>query len=143
MPSEMKADFLDAHKRHWCDAERLFLAERYANAAHLYGIAAECGLKQLMVRFGMLVNDLTGSPKKKKDREHADGIWTRYESYRGHSTEGVNYGLPDENPFNNWDISDRYAHQSNFDQTSVKSYQDGARAICELIKKARRDGLLE
>lgn len=49
----MKTDFHDAHERHWDDAERLFEAQRWANADHLYGVAAECGLKWLMVHFGM------------------------------------------------------------------------------------------
>ena len=31
----MKADFLDAHNRHWKDAELLFNAKRWANADHL------------------------------------------------------------------------------------------------------------
>ncbi|WHF34964.1 hypothetical protein [Aeromonas salmonicida] len=44
----MQADFLDAHARHWDDAESLLQAQRWANADHLYGMAAECGLKQLM-----------------------------------------------------------------------------------------------
>ena len=57
----MQANFLDAHERHWGDAERFFSAGRYANADHLYGMAAECGLKRLMVHFGMAVNPVTGS----------------------------------------------------------------------------------
>jgi hypothetical protein len=40
----MNADFLDAHYRHWQDAELLFGRGRLANADHLYGLAAECGL---------------------------------------------------------------------------------------------------
>jgi len=44
----MTADFLDAHERHWTDAEILFAQGRFANADHLYGLSAECGLKWLM-----------------------------------------------------------------------------------------------
>ena len=44
----MKADFLDAHQRHWDDAEHLLQAQRWANADHLYGFAAECGLKAVV-----------------------------------------------------------------------------------------------
>lgn len=64
----MKANFLDAHKRHWNDAERLFAAACYANADQLYGMAAECGLKQLMVQFGMAVDSATGSPTEAVDK---------------------------------------------------------------------------
>lgn len=34
----MLQDFLDAHQRHWSDAEPLFEAARWAGADHLYGI---------------------------------------------------------------------------------------------------------
>ena len=138
----MQADFLDAHKRHQDDAEILFSAERYANADHLYGIAAECGLKRLMVRFGMVVNPATGSPAARDDRDHAKYIWDRFELYRTGKVEGTDYGLPSPNPFNNWDVSDRYAHRSNFNQMDVQPHRDGASAVCELIKKAEREGLL-
>jgi hypothetical protein len=138
----MQADFLDAHERHWDDAERLFAAGRYANADHLYGMAAECGLKRLMVRFGMAVDPAKGSPAAYEDKSHANKIWSRFESYRSGKMEGSGYGLPTPNPFDKWDVSDRYAHQFNFNQAGVQLHQAGAAAICELIKKAQREGLL-
>lgn len=138
----MQADFLNAHERHRDDAERLFSAGRYANADHLYGMAAECGLKRLMVRFGMEVKPATGSPTAREDREHAKHIWARFEGYRSGKVEGIDYGLPTPNPFDNWDVSDRYAHQSNFTQAVVQLHRAGAAAVCELIKKAQREGLL-
>lgn len=52
----MNADFLDANARHQHDADLLFDRQRWANADHLYGLAAECGLKRLMVTFGMLLS---------------------------------------------------------------------------------------
>ena len=137
----MQADFLDAHERHWDDAETLFSAGRYANADHLYGMAAECGLKRLMVRFGMAL-DSAGSPVVRGDKSHAKIIWTRFESYRSGKMEGAGYGLSAPNPFDTWDISDRYAHQSSFNQASVQVHQAGAATIRALIKKAQREGLL-
>ncbi|MFA5731634.1 MAG: hypothetical protein WCY91_02715 [Acidithiobacillus sp.] len=138
----MQADFLDAHERHWNDAECLFQAQRWANADHLYGMAAECGLKRLMMRFGMAINPVTGSPTDNKDWKHANTIWARFESYRSGKVEGADYGLPAPNAFDNWDVSDRYAHQSNFDQTRAQGHQAGAQAVRRLIAKAQREGLL-
>jgi hypothetical protein len=126
----MQADFLNAHERHWGDAERLFAEGRYANADHLYGMAAECGLKRLMVIFGMVVNPATGSPTACEDRSHANDIWARFEGYRSGKVDGVDYGLPTPNPFGNWHVSDRYAHQSYFNQTGVQ------------VQKAQWEGLL-
>lgn len=67
----MQADFLDAHERHWGDAERLFQAQRWANADHLYGMAAECGMKRLMLAFGMPYDAGKDWPASKQDRAHA------------------------------------------------------------------------
>lgn len=138
----MQADFLDAHQRHWDDAETLFQAQRLANADHLYGVSAECGLKKLMIVFGMNVNSTTGSPVDYQDRKHANDIWMRFESYRCGHVVGVGYILPAPNPFHDWDVSQRYAHQSNFDQARIQTHQDGARTVCELIKKAKLEGLI-
>ncbi|MDX1656931.1 MAG: SAM-dependent methyltransferase [Candidatus Competibacteraceae bacterium] len=122
----MQADFLDAHQRHWQDAEALFGQSRWANADQLYGMTAECGLKRLMQAFGMTVDPPTGKPKDRLDQKHIDTIWTRYESYRGGHHQGTGYILPAPNPFDDWDISDRYAHQSNFDLVRVQSHRTGA-----------------
>lgn len=133
---------MDAHERHWNDAEQLFIMERWANADHLYGIAAECGLKRLMLTFGMTVNSKTGSPENLEDRVHANKIWARFESYRSGRAARADYILPTSNPFDNWDVADRYAHQSNFHQTRVQEHRAGAQAICNLIKKAQYEGTL-
>lgn len=138
----MQADFLDAHERHWNDAERLLQAQRWANADHLYGMAAECGLKRMMQAFGMPYDADKDRPSNKQDRVHGVGVWARFESYRSGHVQGTGYVLPATNPFHDWDISDRYAHQSDFDQARATAHQNGARNICELIKKAQREGLL-
>lgn len=138
----MSTDFLDAHQRHWDDAERLFSAQRWANADHLYGLAAECGIKRLMLAFGMPFDAGKNMPAKREDRAHAHAIWARLESYRSGYGQSTEYALPVQNPFNDWDISDRYAHQSNFDQGRTLVHKNGAATICDLIKKAQREGLL-
>lgn len=138
----MQADFLDAQQRHWVDAEHLLQAQRWANADHLYGMTAECGLKRLMLAFGMNVSPATGSPVDNKDWKHANNIWTRFESYRSGHAQGTGYALPLSNPFANWDVADRYAHQANFDQARALGHQAGAQTVRDLIAKAQREGLL-
>lgn len=138
----MQADFLDAHERHWDDAERLLQAQRWANADHLYGMVAECGLKQLMLAFGMLYDAARDRPDSRQDRVHANGAWARFESYRSGHAQGMGYVLPLSNPFANWDVADRYAHQANFDQARVQGHQAAAQTVRGLIAKAQREGLL-
>jgi len=138
----MQADFLDAHQRHWDDAERLLQAQRWANADHLYGMSAECGLKRLMLAFGMPYDSSKDRPREEKDREHADGIWDRFETYRSGHHQGASYTLNSANPFLNWDASQRYAHQTKFDQARAQGHQAGAKMVCILIKEAQREGVI-
>jgi len=136
----MQSDFLDAHQRHWDDAELLRENQRWANADHLYGLAAECGLKRLMRIAGMPYDEIKDQPSDKADRVHANGAWRRFESYR----KGVlaRYPLPTNNPFSDWDIADRYAHRSAFNSVRVKQHKGGAKTVCDLITQAQREGLL-
>ena len=138
----MKADFLDAHQRHWDDAERLFNAQRWANADHLYGLAAECGLKRLMLAFGMPFDANKDEPANRNDRVHANHIWARLESYRNGYAQSTEYLLPTKNPFDDWHVSDRYAHQASFDETRAQAHLAGATIVYDLIKQAQREGLL-
>lgn len=137
----LPADFLDAHHRHWNDAQTLFDLRRFANADHLYGFAAECGLKALMVVFGMPTNN--GNPRLPEDRKHMDqDLWDRFESYRQGHSSGAAYALPNANPFKDWKTSDRYAHRSHFDQNRVELHRQGAEMVRELVKHAQRTGVL-
>lgn len=134
-------DFLDAHERHYDDAQSLYAQRRWANADHLFGIAAECGLKALTVNF-------KGTPLAKNERRHISeaskptDAWDIFESYRsGHVLAG-RFALPVANPFTNWDVSQRYAGQSHFDQAVVDPHRDGANIVKNLINTARLEGLL-
>ena len=138
----MKADYFDAHERHWDDAETLFDLERWANADHLYGLAAECGLKRLMLAFGMPFDAKSNTPEKREDRVHADGIWPRYESYRSGHPQGVRFGLPTASPFDDWHVSQRYAHQTGFDEDRAKHHRQGAGLVNRLMIDALVEGML-
>jgi hypothetical protein len=138
----MQADYHDAHSRHWQDAEQLFQSQRWANADHLYGVAAECGLKALMLKFGMSFDSNRNVPAKKQDKQHIDGIWARYETYRTGHCQGANYALPPANPFQDWDVSQRYAKQTEFDQIRAESHRKGAELVRNLLKKAAKDSLI-
>ena len=143
----MQTDFLDAHKRHWNDAEYLFEDGRWANADQLYGLSAECGLKRLMVAFGMTVNPSTGTPSMREDRvhvmetRHRPNTWTRYEVYRT-GRNAAAYVLDQDNPFANWDVFQRYARESEFDQMRVGPHKQGADAIRALVTKATLEGFI-
>jgi len=139
----MTTDFLDAHRRHQRDAETLHGLSRLPNADHLYGIAAECGLKRLMLAFGMPFDTGRDAPKRRRDKTHINEIWKRYETYRSGDPFGAAYSLPSAtNPFSHWDASQRYAHQSNFDSARVARHQTAARSVRQLVRKAQLNGLI-
>jgi hypothetical protein len=136
----MNPDFLDAHERHWEDAELLKDGNRLANADHLFGISAECGLKCLMIQFGMPMD--TDKPKDRQDRIHVNKIWIRFEAYRSGHLQGINYALSLPDPFMDWDVNQRYARRDDFDISRLASHRAGAEADLNLIKKAKLAGLL-
>jgi hypothetical protein len=136
----MNSDFLDAHERHWEDAELLKGEGRLANADHMYGMSAECGLKRLMIGFGMTL-DSSGLPPD-KDRKHADAIWDRFEAYRSGHHNGAGYALPPRNPFTDWDVSQRYAARKEFEHARVVAHWGAAETVKKLVRKARKEGLI-
>lgn len=137
----MNADFLDAHHRHWEDAELLAASSRLANADQLYGVSAECGLKRLMVHLGMPI-DSDGSPTRTSgDRGHIDHTWGRYGAYLS-GPLATFYALPTTNPFADWNVSQRYAHQGNFDQSRIDRHRAGSETVRNLIKVAMQGGLI-
>jgi hypothetical protein len=140
----MNTDFADAYLRHWADGEFLTSRQRWANADHLYGLAAECGLKRLMLCFGMPFDATRDQPTNQKDRVHADKAWERYESYLNgpQVANPAAYALPGVNPFVDWTAGQRYAAQVHFDETRVQPHRQGALLLQELLQQAQNEGLL-
>jgi hypothetical protein len=136
----MTTDFADAHQRHLKDADTLYSAQRWANADHLYGLSAECGLKALMKGFGMQPNS-NGLPAQ-KDRKHINELIPRYEAYRNGHHLATSYILPSTILFNNWKIEQRYDHQVNYTQQITDPHKQGAEHVNTLINKALLDGLI-
>ena len=123
-------DFADAHIRHWKDAELLFRERRLANADHLYGISAECGLKTVM-------KDLGDFPELPSDyRKHFPKLWTIFQDF-AKDRDGARYAalLAGDDPFSDWSIADRYAHRSNFAGAAVKKHRQGVETVRSLVQQ--------
>lgn len=128
----MPTDYLDAQVRHWEDAESLRDADRIPNADQLFGFSAECGLKWLMLKFGMTLEPTGTRPTAKADQQHIDGIWDRYESYRQGRFAGRDYELTGS-PFKDWNAGQRYCHRSEISKERAEAHRDGAAQVRELI----------
>lgn len=136
------ADFIDAHRRHWEDAELLFDNARWASADQMYGFSAECGLKAVMKALGMSV-DATGTPEQPEHRKHVQDLWPVFRTFvRGHGGARYLHQLPEDNPFGDWSHHDRYAHRRHWKETSLVQRRDAAQGVLNMVQVARRDGQL-
>lgn len=133
------ADFVDAHRRHWDDAELLLGNERWANADQLYGFSAECGLKAVMQAMGMPV-DAAGTPSERY-RKHVRELWPEFRSFAA-GPGGARYSsrLPKDNPFTDWSHHDRYAASTAFRKTNVEPHREAARKVRDMVRLAMQDG---
>lgn len=138
---KLPPDYLDAMERHWLDAEHLFqlTPPSLANADQLYGLSAECGLKALMMKWGMTLNP-NNAPSLRSDRTHADEIWDRYEAYRQGGFSSL--ALPGARYFDDWSIHDRYVSRSYFQQSVVDGHRQGAAIVKSLVAQAHIEGVL-
>ena len=124
------ADFADAHRRHWEDAELLFDDGCLANADHLYGLSAECGLKVMIETLGVQVAGAY--------RQHVDKLWLGYRTLIENRNE-TRY-LVDGNPFSDWSIDDRYAHRGHVDRARAQRHRKGAEEVRLMLENAAADG---
>ena len=135
------ADFADAHARHWEDAELLFRSARWANADHLYGFSAECGLKAVMEDLGMPVDRATGIPQEAKHRKHVQELWPEFQTFaQGRLVQKYSRFLAPGSPFADWSHHDRYAHQTHFDRSVVIPHREAARKISSMVITWKLDG---
>ncbi len=136
------ADYGDAHRRHWEDAELLRAKSRWANADQLYGFSAEGGLKAVMRGLGMEVN-MDGVPVKKEYRKHVHELWSVFKSF-AENPEGAQYVamLPDSEPFEDWSHHDRYAARNHFGADGANAHRIAAKLVCHIVNQAMQDGRL-
>lgn len=126
-------NFADAHDRHWRDAEFLFQGTRWANADHLYGLSAECGLKKVL--------QVEGQPIAGPYRTHVDRLWPVFQTFiQGRTGAGHLSKFSGGTPFNDWRIDQRYVHGGNFNELTVRPHRDAARAIRVMVQHAIQGG---
>ena len=131
-----EADFTDAHRRHREDAELLFARDRWANAGHLYGLSAECGLKAVMLSLGMNV-DASGTPSEQRHRRHMPELWPVFEDFTRRRDGGAYLALlSDGESFADWSIDHRYANRRHFQRSNVTPHRDAARRVADVVRRA-------
>lgn len=137
----MSTDFYDAFSRHDADADLLLKNRRWANADHHYGLAAECALKALLLQQGIPSNngDISSSRQYRPYRTHINTLWNTYQSFM--QTRNA-YAIPAANPFQNWDITQRYAPEKDISEQAARAHAAAFGTLKQVIKQAILDGVL-
>lgn len=136
-------DYADAARRHWDDGFFLIDDSRLANADHLFGLAAECALKAVMLPLGMKLTP-RGVPEDKR-HAHIDRLWDEFGAFVS-SRGGARYGAllsAHQNPFaGSWKVDQRYDSRSGFTSAAVALHQHGAQAAKHCLDAAVLDGVI-
>lgn len=139
----MSTDFCQAAKRHLDDAVFLNNNKRLPNADQLYGLAAECALKAVVVGLGAQTD--RGGDLTPPFRVHAKEMWVGYETFLSGRT-GQRYLAPlagfDGNPFDDWRVDQRYAPAEELSGGSLFRHARAARACATALQRAITDGVV-
>jgi hypothetical protein len=131
--------FEEAAQRHWDDAELLSDHHRWPNADHLYGFAAECALKAVMVGLGMQLGP-TGKPPKPY-AVHIHQLWDQFLTFAsGQGQARYAAMMQQSNPFSAWHESQRYWDSTTIGPADAQAHRAGAFQALGVLSQARQDG---
>lgn len=150
MPEKPQEDqFADAAKRHFRDADYLRNDSRLPSADHLYGFAAECAVKSLLLRFTEVT---MGSPKP--EAPHPEDPTRTIEFghinelvrdvkvlARGRTGAALHAALDDDlRAFKKWGVHYRYSDGGYAQSAVVDKRRDAAQHILFLHQQALLNG---
>lgn len=117
----MKEDYTAAAKRHWKDAGLLDEEERWENADHHYGFAAECALKSALERMGFF---------RDEHRKHINVLWNKMQATAFQKRfPGLVGLLSGANRFADWDVEQRYEADGAVTEEAMRAHKDCAQRL--------------
>lgn len=152
--NNVKVNFAEAARRHLQDAEKLYNDGRHGNAGQLFGFAAECGLKAMLIACKVPAEPDGDLPRSGPDgrkyplREHVSRLKDRIVQY-GHlipdGAAATRYmaNLPGLVHFNNWSIDHRYWCATALPLASVADWRAAAIEVGSMLDQAKQDGVLQ
>lgn len=122
----MAEAYANAAIRHWSDAELCANHARSPNADQLYGFAAECALKVVLLKVPACASS---GALQKRYKEHVNDLW---ELVPLHGVEKIAAGLVSllrmpAKPFSDWSVDQRYESGEGISDAIVKKHRDAAR----------------
>jgi hypothetical protein len=130
MGQTYSSDMRSAAYRHLAAAECLYeKTDRWDVAGYLFGIAAECALKQMMVNRGMR--------RLPEDQRRNDPFYAHFEELKtllrdisqGRSWRELNAFVSDSSFMQHWDVSMRYSHGKDIERRWVEKWSQDARNV--------------
>lgn len=148
----VRVNYSESARRHFIDASTLLGGSRQANAGQLFGIAAECGIKAILVACQVPV-DADGSINKptgvrgkgfKEHWPHLGQALTNMASAIPDSRTASTYLslIPNLSHFSDWLIEHRYWRDAALPLTSIARWQTAASEVMAALDKAKEDGRL-
>jgi hypothetical protein len=141
----MSVDFLGSSKRHYQDAELLTSNKRVPNAGHLFGFAAECGIKALLVSQGLKTDPKTGDiieSRPHKYRTHVDVLINNVQPFPSSRIYSKYLGMmPNLKAFSNWSTTHRYYKESSI-PPSHSDWREAAREVLKMLDEGKLDGVI-
>lgn len=135
-------NYWEAALRHYHDGMALLAAQptpRDANADQLFGLAAECALKAVLVWVGV-PTDADGGVRDRGLREHIDALWPEYVNHPD-GRVAARYQIASSNPFQDWSIHRRYVADAHAGGGAAATHERAAFACLLVAQKALADHL--
>lgn len=145
--SAARVDYAQSARRHFHDAEHLLASNRQGNAGHLFGFAAESGLKAVLVACGVSTDADGGIPQGHRLRQHLPVLGDRLVS-DGHLVPDGRFAtvylakVSSLGNFQDWSIDHRYWADAALPTASVSLWQRCAGEIMVMLDHASEDGVL-
>ena len=139
MVSQKSFDFLDVSKRHYTDAVLLQASARLPNAAQLFGISAECGVKAL-------IEKILNQPLPKKFYKHANVLVNLLPAFlvltNGRQEAKYLAQIGMFKKFDTWDIQDRYRSETKIPLTKhMADWVVASKEVQDVLTQAYLDGV--
>lgn len=118
----MNEDYPEAAKRHWVDAGLLDEKQRWENADHHYGFAAECALKHALQAMGYF--------RDEHRRWHIDVLWNKMQATAfKNGFPGLVGPLSGNNRFADWHVDQRYHADGMVSEQATRDHEYWARRL--------------
>lgn len=138
-------DFGEASERHLTDAKLLETQKRVANAGHLFGLSAECGIKVLLIALGHPTKQNGDLVHTHGFREHVNKLASAQAQLKTfvNGRSGAKYlaMLPSIGNFADWDVGHRYFAQDKIPNL-LAQWHAAAQEVGLMIQSAKLDGVV-